>query len=39
MNIFKSIHNGDISLEDIEKEQINLKRDLAHISKEIQKNR
>ena len=39
MNIFKSIHNGDISLEDIEKEQIKLKRDLAHISKEIQKNR
>ena len=31
MHIFKSIHNGDISLEDIEKEQIKFKRDLAHI--------
>ena len=31
MHIFKSIHNGDISLKDIEKEQIKLKRDLAHI--------
>ena len=27
--IFKSIHNGDILLEDIEKEQIKLKRDLG----------
>ena len=34
MHIFKSIHNGDILLEDIEKEQIELKRD----SSEEQKN-
>ena len=32
MHIFKSIHNGDIPLEDIEKEQIELKRDLHRIS-------
>ena len=31
MHIFKSIHNGDITLEDIEKEQIELKRDLGRI--------
>ena len=31
MHIFKSIHNGDIPLEDIEKEQIELKRDLGSI--------
>ena len=31
MHIFKSIHNDDIPLEDIEKEQIELKRDLGHI--------
>ena len=31
MHIFKSIHNGDIPLEDIEKEQIELKRDLGRI--------
>ena len=31
MDIFKSIHNGDIALEDIEKEQIELKRDLGRI--------
>ena len=31
MHIFKSIHNGDISLEYIEKEQIELKRDLGRI--------
>ena len=31
MHIFKSIHNGGISLEDIEKEQIELKRDLGRI--------
>ena len=28
---FKRIHNGDIPLEDIEKEQIELKRDLGRI--------
>ena len=32
MHIFKSIHNGDITLEDIEQEQIELKRYLAHIN-------
>ena len=31
MLAFKSIHNGDIPLEDIEKEQIELKRDLGRI--------
>ena len=31
MHIFKSIHNGDIPLEDIEKEKIELKRDLGLI--------
>ena len=31
MHVFKSINNGDISLEDIEKEQIELKRDLGRI--------
>ena len=31
MHIFKRIHNGDISPEDIEKEQINFKRNLANI--------
>ena len=31
LHIFKSIHNGDIPLEDIEKEQIELKRDLGRI--------
>ena len=30
-HIFKSIHNGDILLEDIQKEQIELKRDLGRI--------
>ena len=30
-HICKSIHNGDIPLEDIEKEQIELKRDLSRI--------
>ena len=39
MHISKSIHNGDISLEDIEKEQIKLKRDLAHIKQGTPKNR
>ena len=31
LHIFKSIHNGDTPLEDIEKEQIEHKRDLGHI--------
>ena len=31
MHIFKSIHNGDISLQDIETEQIKFKRDLVHL--------
>ena len=31
MHIFKSIHNGDIPLEDIEKEQIELKKHLGRI--------
>ena len=31
LHIFKSIHNGDTPLEDIEKEQIEFKRDLGHI--------
>ena len=31
LHIFKSIHNGDIPLEDIEKEQIELKNDLGRI--------
>ena len=31
MNIFKSTHNGYMPLEDIEKEQIELKRDLGRI--------
>ena len=34
MRIFKSIHNGYIPLEDIEKEQIELKRDLGCIKQE-----
>ena len=37
MHIFKKIHNGDVSLEDIEKEQIKFKRNLTNINKEIQK--
>ena len=31
MHFFKSIYNGDTPLEDIEKEQIELKRDLGRI--------
>ena len=31
MHIFKSIHNGDITLDDIEKEQIELKKDLGRL--------
>ena len=36
LHIFKSIHNGDIPLEDIEKEQIELKNDLGLIKQETQ---
>ena len=32
MHTFKSIYNGDITLEDVEKEQTELKRDLGHIN-------
>ena len=39
MHIFKRIHNGDISLEDIEKEQIKFKRNLANIKQGNPKNR
>ena len=39
MHIFKIIHNGDINLEEIEKEQIKFKRDLAHIKQGNTKNR
>ena len=39
MHIFKRIHNGDISLEDIEKEQIKFKRDLTNIKQGNPKNR
>ena len=31
MHIFKDLHDGDITLEDIEKEQIKFKRDLGRI--------
>ena len=31
MHIFKSIYNGDISLEDVEKEKRKLREDLGHI--------
>ena len=31
MHIFKSIYKGYITLEDVEKEQIELKKDLGHI--------
>ena len=31
LHIFKSIHDGNISLEDVEKDQIKLKSDLRHI--------
>ena len=39
MHIFKKIHNGDISLEEIEKEQINFKRKLVQIKQGNPKNR
>ena len=39
MHIFKRIHNGDTTLEDMEKEQIELKRNLGHIKQGAPKNR
>ena len=39
MHIFKSVHRGDSTLEDKEKEQIKLKRDLGHVKQESRKNR
>ena len=39
MHIFKSIHNGNTTLEDIEKEQIELKRDIGRIKQRYSKNR
>ena len=39
MHIFKSIHKGETTLEDIEKEQIKLKRDLGHVKQGSPKNR
>ena len=39
MHILKNMHNGNVTLEDIEKEQIELKRDLGHIKQGSPKNR
>ena len=39
MHIFKKVHNGDVSLEDIEKEQIKFKRNLINIKQGNPKNR
>ena len=39
LHIFKSIYNGDVTLEDIEKEQIKLKSGLGHIKQKSPKNR
>ena len=39
MHTFKSIHNGDIPLEDAEKEEIELKRDLGRIKQGDPKNK
>ena len=39
MHIFKKIHYGDVSLEDIEKEQIKFKRNLTNIKQGNPKNR
>ena len=39
LHIFKSIHDGDINLEDVEKDQIKLKSDLGHIRQGNPKNR
>ena len=39
IHIFKSIYNGNATLEDIQKEQIELKRDLGHTKQGYPKNR
>ena len=39
LHSFKSIYNGNITLEDVEKDQINLKSDLGHIRQGNPKNR
>ena len=39
LHIFKSIHDGDITLEDVEKDQIKLKSDLGHKRQGNPKNR
>ena len=39
LHIFKSIHDGDITSEDVEKDQIKLKSDLGHIRQGNPKNR
>ena len=39
MHIFKSIHNGDKVIENIEKEQVELKRDLGRIKQGDPRNR
>ena len=39
LHTFKSIHKGDITLEDVEKEQIELKRNFGHIKQGYPKNR
>ena len=39
LHIFKSIYDGDITLEDVEKDKIKLKSDLGHIRQENPKNR
>ena len=38
-NTFKNIHNGNIALEDVEKEQVKLKSDLGYIKQENPKNK
>ena len=39
LHTFKSTHNDGIILEDVEKEQIDLKRDLGHIKQEFPKDK
>ena len=39
LRTFKSIYNGDITLEDVEKEQIELRKDLGRIKQEDPKNK
>ena len=39
MHIFQSIHNGNTTLEDIEKDKIELKKDLGHLKQGYPKNR